>query len=159
MLDNEQQRERIHERLKAIVEKVQSIQRNGQSGCVKEFDSVLQELQTLLPELEKEPQFLATGTAALVMYRSLTLRLQAVKGLVCFQRGGRERVILPPRDQGGDSGNTRRHQLFHGGALDGQHGLAQSAQHLIDQSQQQAGGTCHGARRDGRFVVSMCFHV
>ena len=53
MLDNEQQRECIHERLKAIVEKVQSIQRNGQSGCVKEFDFVLQELQTLLPELEQ----------------------------------------------------------------------------------------------------------
>ena len=53
MVDNEQQRERIHERLKAIVEKIQSIQRNGQSGCVKEADSVLQELQILLPELEQ----------------------------------------------------------------------------------------------------------
>lgn len=45
MVDNEQQRERIHERLKAIVEKIQGIQRNGQSGCVKEAGPVLQELQ------------------------------------------------------------------------------------------------------------------
>jgi len=90
---------------------------------------------------KKEPQLLAMGTAALVMYRSLTLRLQAVKGLVCFQRGGGEGVVLPPRHQRGDSGNARRHQLFHGGALDGQHGLAQSAEHLIGQCQQQASGT------------------
>lgn len=53
MLDNEQQREHIRERLKAIVAKIQSIQRNGQSRSVKELDSVLQELQILLPELEQ----------------------------------------------------------------------------------------------------------
>ena len=74
---------------------------------------------------KKEPQLLAMGTAALVMYRSLALRLQAVKGLVCFQRGGGEGIILPPRDQGGDGGDPRRDQLLHGGALNGQHGLAQ----------------------------------
>ena len=53
MFDNEQQRERIHKNLKAIVERIHIIQRNGQRGCVKEVDSVLQELQILLPELEQ----------------------------------------------------------------------------------------------------------
>lgn len=39
--------------------------------------------------------------------------------------------------------------------------LAQGAEHLIGQRQQQGCGACHGARRDGRFVVSIdvCFHV
>ena len=40
-------------RLKAIAVKIQSIQRNGQCGCVKKLESVLQELQILLPELEQ----------------------------------------------------------------------------------------------------------
>lgn len=73
------------------------------------------------------------------MYRSLALRLQAVIGLVCFQCGGGEGIILPPCDQGGHGRDPRRDQLLHGGALDGQHGLAQSAEHLIGQRQQQAG--------------------
>ena len=53
MLNNEQPREHIYKNLKAIVEKIHIIQRNGQSGCVKEADSVLREQQILLPELEQ----------------------------------------------------------------------------------------------------------
>ena len=86
-------------------------------------------------------------------FRNVTKTLVYVFPLplqILIRSNGRrgERVILPPRDQRGYGGNARRHQLFHGGALDGQHGLAQSAEHLIGQCQQQDSGAGDGCGRD-----------
>ena len=53
----------------------------------------------------------------------LPLRLQLVVGLICLKGCGGEAVVLPPRDQRGNGGDTGGDQLLHGLALDGQDGL------------------------------------
>lgn len=68
----------------------------------------------------------------------LPLCLQLVVGLICLKGCGGEAVVLPPRDQRGHGGDASGDQLLYGLALDGQHGLAAGAQHLIGQGQQQA---------------------
>ena len=76
------------------------------------------------------------------------LALQPVIGLVGLQRGGGEAVVLPPRNQRGHGGDASGDQLLHGGALDGQHGLAAGAENLVGQCQQQAGGAGDGTGGD-----------
>ena len=86
------------------------------------------------------------------------LALQPVIGLVGLQRGGGEAVVLPPRNQRGHGGDASGDQLLHGGALDGQHGLAAGAEDLVGQGQQQAGGAGDGTGGDGGCGVGLCVH-
>lgn len=59
-----------------------------------------------------------------------------------------EAVVLPPGNQRGHRGDASGDQLLHGGALDGQHGLAAGTEDLVSQGQQQAGGACDGTGGD-----------
>jgi len=49
-------------------------------------------------------------------------------------------VIEPPVDQCGHGGEAGGDELLELGALDGQQGLAQRGQHLVDKGQRQHGG-------------------
>ena len=89
---------------------------------------------------------------------SLLLPLHLIQQLIGLDGGLGEAVVLPPRHQRGHGGDASRDQLLHGLALDGQHRLAEGAQHLIGQCQQQAGGAGNGACGDGGCIVGMCGH-
>ena len=84
----------------------------------------------------------------LVTLLLIDLALQPVIGLVGLQRGGGEAVVLPPRNQRGHGGDASGDQLLHGGALDGQYGLAAGTENLVGQGQQQAGGAGDGTGGD-----------
>ena len=76
------------------------------------------------------------------------LALLVLQVLVRLDRGSGKAVVLPPGHQRGHGGDASGDQLLHGGALDGQHGLAAGAENLVGQGQQQAGGACDGTGGD-----------
>ena len=59
------------------------------------------------------------------------LVLLVLQVLVRLDCGDGERVVVPPADERGHGGDASGHQLLHGGALDGQHGLAAGRQDLL----------------------------
>lgn len=79
------------------------------------------------------------------------LVLDVLVGLIALDSSLREGVVIPPVDKRGDCGDTSSHQLFHRAALDGQRRLAERAQNLVCQSQQQGSGTGDGG--GGNFVI------
>ena len=89
----------------------------------------------------------------MVCFRSVTKTLVCallalLQILIRCNGGSGETVIVPPRDQRGHGGDTSGDKLLHGLALNGQHRLAQSAEHLIGQCQQQDSGAGDGCGRD-----------
>lgn len=68
-----------------------------------------------------------------------------------------EGVVEPPAHQRRHGGEAGGDELLQSAALDGQHGLAQSAQDLVDEGQSQHGGAGDGGSGDGA-VGDMCVH-
>lgn len=69
-----------------------------------------------------------------------------------------EAVIEPPAHQRRHGGEAGGDKLLELGALDGQHGLAQSAQDLVDEGQSQHGGAGEGGGGDGAVGSDVCVH-
>lgn len=68
-----------------------------------------------------------------------------------------EGVVEPPVDQRRHGGEAGGDELLELGALDGQHGLAQSTQDLVDEGQSQHSGAGEGGSGDGA-GGDMCVH-
>lgn len=69
-----------------------------------------------------------------------------------------EGIVEPPIDQRRHGGEAGGDELLELGALDGQHGLAQSAQNLVDEGQSQHSGAGDGGSGDGAGSGDMCVH-
>lgn len=91
---------------------------------------------------------------------SLHTLLQPLKLSVSLNGLLGEGIVEPPVDQRRHGGEAGGDELLELGALDGQHGLAQSAQDLVDEGQSQHGGAGDGGGRDGATGVGsdMCVH-
>ena len=73
----------------------------------------------------------------LTAVRSVHAVLLLLVDLIGSEGGLGEAVVLPPRNQRRHGGDASGDQLLHGGALDGQDGLAAGAEDLVGQGQQQ----------------------
>ena len=82
-------------------------------------------------------------------FHSVNLILAALILLIACQCGQREGIVEPPVDQRRHGGEAGGDELLELGALDGQHGLAQSAQDLVDEGQSQHSGAGDGGSGDG----------
>ena len=82
---------------------------------------------------------------------------QALILLIACQCGLREAVVEPPVDQRRHGGEAGGDELLQLGAVDGQQGLAQSAQDLVDEGQSQHGGAGDSGSGDGA-GGDMCVH-
>ena len=82
---------------------------------------------------------------------------QALILLIACQCGLREAVVEPPVDQRRHGGEAGGDELLQLGAVDGQQGLAQSAQDLVDKGQSQHGGAGDSGSGDGA-GGDMCVH-
>ena len=80
-----------------------------------------------------------SGAPCSFMRLSLLL-LQAGHEVVGLDGLRGEAVVVPPAGEGGGNGQAAGNELFQLGALDGQHGLAHGAEHLIGQGQRQRCG-------------------
>ena len=69
-----------------------------------------------------------------------------------------EGVVEPPVDQRRHGGEAGGDELFELGAVDGQQGLAQSAQDLVDEGQSQHSGAGEGGSGNGAVGGDMCVH-
>ena len=69
-----------------------------------------------------------------------------------------EGVVEPPVDQRRHGGEAGGDELLQSAALDGQHGLAQSAQDLVDEGQSQHSGAGDGGSGDSAGSGDMCVH-
>lgn len=69
-----------------------------------------------------------------------------------------EGVVEPPVDQRRHGGEAGGDELLELGALDGQHGLAQSTQDLVDEGQSQHSGAGDGGSGDSAGSGDMCVH-
>ena len=69
-----------------------------------------------------------------------------------------EGIVEPPVDQRRHGGEAGGDELLELGALDGQHGLAQSAQDLVDEGQSQHSGAGDGGSGNGAGGDDMCVH-
>ena len=75
-------------------------------------------------------------SGALCSFKRLSLLLlEAGHEVVGFDGLGGKAVVVPPAGEGGGNGQAAGNELFQLGALDGQHGLAHGAEHLIGQGQ------------------------
>ena len=83
----------------------------------------------------------AVCSGALCSFKCLSLLLlQAGHEVVSLDGLRGEAVVVPPAGEGGGNGQAAGNELFQLGALDGQHGLAHGAEHLIGQGQRQRSG-------------------
>ena len=69
-----------------------------------------------------------------------------------------EGIVEPPVDQRRHGGEAGGDELFELGAVDGQQGLAQSAQDLVDEGQSQHSGAGEGGSGNGAVGGDMCVH-
>ena len=106
----------------------------------------------------------ADCSGALCSFKRLSLLLLEAGHEVVGLDGLRgEAVVVPPAGEGGGNGQAAGNELFQLGALDGQHGLAHGAEHLIGQGQRQRGGAGQGGC--GNLVMghsqylSFCFRI
>ena len=106
----------------------------------------------------------AVCSGALCSFKRLSLLLlQAGHEVVSLDGLRGEAVVVPPAGEGGGNGQAAGNELFQLGALDGQHGLAHGAEHLIGQGQRQRSGA--GQSGCGNFVMghrqylSFCFKI
>ena len=102
--------------------------------------------------------------SALCSFKRLSLLLlQAGHEVVGLDGLRGEAVVVPPAGEGGGNGQAAGNELFQLGALDGQHGLAHGAEHLIGQGQRQRSGAGQGGC--GNLVMghsqylSFCFKI
>ena len=106
----------------------------------------------------------AVCSGALCSFKRLSLLLLEAGHEVVGLDGLRgEAVVVPPAGEGGGNGQSTGNELFQLGALDGQHGLAHGAEHLIGQGQRQRSGAGQGGC--GNLVMghsqylSFCFRI
>ena len=84
--------------------------------------------------------------------------LAALILLIACQCGLREGIVEPPVDQRRHGGEAGGDELLELGAVDGQQGLAQSAQDLVDEGQSQHSGAGEGGSGNGAVGGDMCVH-
>ena len=90
----------------------------------------------------------ADCSGALCSFKRLSLLLlQAGHEVVGLDGLRGEAVVVPPAGEGGGNGQAAGNELFQLGALDGQHGLAHGAEHLIGQGQRQRSGAGQSGRK------------